>query len=517
MCWQGFVRFRCGHTQLIEEECQHARDLDLPFWLKVDCPHYRISHRDPRMECGTGHFYCAETADGQYLQMVVKQRAESEQRLTQLDAALTNKLNPWEDSVVQQLKARYSNQFQAMQAYNAHPQIAKINSVRQGIEHERQNVLAKFQDADSTLYYSDQFFKLNAHHAGGGVRPPLPGYLRQYGKVRHLAQPRRPPHNGWLGPPYHGQANVAGPSHILPQKTNNQTIQKPRAVAKHTPPVEAPVRRSARGKKQVNYAEDDESTESSPAPSPVAPQSSLKDIILEQRQRDAARTQPSNKPGNLSFQDIILAQRQHDAARKEAMNEFSTRASVVPRAATPETANAPSGVTDSGLTQKQYHDKLRESFAKQVKLQPTILTPPVTRDLTDYTTRSTPSAVTGSPLKRKISSSPAVPPNKRLQFNFPSAAPVSASSPPPRRIKYERAGSAAWFDENTRPSSAPAPGAQKAAQSASPQLGTLRGSNGMEQAWDQQQQDATSTSAALGLLDDGFDFNMFAPDFSTFR
>lgn len=70
MCFQGYARWRCGHTTLYEQECTHATTLSTPFWLKLSCPNYQISTRSPAALCGTGSFYCAQTPDGFHLNRI---------------------------------------------------------------------------------------------------------------------------------------------------------------------------------------------------------------------------------------------------------------------------------------------------------------------------------------------------------------------------------------------------------------------------------------------------------------
>ncbi|EME38336.1 hypothetical protein DOTSEDRAFT_39368 [Dothistroma septosporum NZE10] len=488
MCWQGFKRFHCGHAKLIEQECEHARELDLPFWLKVDCPHYTISHHDAGIECGAGRFYCAKTPDGRYLDMVFDQKARAEHRLTQLDSALRDKLGPWEDAVKMQMEQQYAHQHEAYNAFAKHPHILKIKSLRHDVHQERQNVCAKLRDADSALYYASEFFKLNTYNTTG-ERSRLPGYLRQFGQAQATVQPRRSPHNRWPTNTYHGQSNIVGATRALQQKAQVQATHQARRASERTPPVEAPVRRSARGKKQVNYAEDELSEpSSSERASPVAPASSLKDMILEQRQRDAARLKTAKQP----------------APQDSPTDGSSTPDTIVLR--------HPGGSPSPQMPHT--YDKLRESFAKQVNLTPTTLTPPI-RTNPSTVQYTVPTAMMGSPLKRKVLSSPALPSNKRLRLDWPSeegASPLSASSPLPY-MKIERTDSVTLEIEDMDPFQQPKALAAPMTEpviAPSMQLAALHDSKGSPQAWEQQRSDASPHSDIKTYeedVDEKFDFS----------
>ena len=92
MCFQGFARFRCGHTSMFEEECESAQKLELPFFQKIQCPDYSISSLQPASRCGKAKFYCGKTTDGQYLDHVVACRQDTDSRLVRLNETIKHRV-----------------------------------------------------------------------------------------------------------------------------------------------------------------------------------------------------------------------------------------------------------------------------------------------------------------------------------------------------------------------------------------------------------------------------------------
>ena len=86
MCFQGFVYFACGHDRIVTQNCELANDH--PLFMHSACPQYNQHSSRPRVGCGVGKFYCAETEDGPFLDQAHITSSQAKLAVLQVDLEL---------------------------------------------------------------------------------------------------------------------------------------------------------------------------------------------------------------------------------------------------------------------------------------------------------------------------------------------------------------------------------------------------------------------------------------------
>ncbi|KAK0942121.1 hypothetical protein LTR29_006366 [Friedmanniomyces endolithicus] len=93
MCFVGFVHFACGHQRIDARDCDYALALQLPFFIRHQCPHYSQSRASPGFACGTGMFYCKETKDGAFLEHLHQTVTIAQEDLSRIENQLAKLMN----------------------------------------------------------------------------------------------------------------------------------------------------------------------------------------------------------------------------------------------------------------------------------------------------------------------------------------------------------------------------------------------------------------------------------------
>ena len=83
MCFQAFGHYSCGHTKLVERECELAQNI--PLYIKVKCPNYRYESRRANILCGDGKFYCKQTKDGPFLDGLNNNLSSAQREIALID------------------------------------------------------------------------------------------------------------------------------------------------------------------------------------------------------------------------------------------------------------------------------------------------------------------------------------------------------------------------------------------------------------------------------------------------
>ncbi|KAK0309359.1 hypothetical protein LTR01_004466 [Friedmanniomyces endolithicus] len=93
MCFVGFVHFACGHQRIDARDCDYALALQLPFFIRHQCPYYSQSRASPGFACGTGMFYCKETKDGAFLEHLHQTVTIAQEDLSRIENQLAKLMN----------------------------------------------------------------------------------------------------------------------------------------------------------------------------------------------------------------------------------------------------------------------------------------------------------------------------------------------------------------------------------------------------------------------------------------
>ncbi|GAB7364394.1 hypothetical protein MBLNU230_g4937t1 [Neophaeotheca triangularis] len=113
MCFVGTAHFACHHVRMIEQECEEA--LEVPFFIKMNCPNYRSESTPPQpnRKCGIGGFYCKQVPDGEYLDQLCSEYLSLKTDMEQLGARIK--------SIVTYREKLKSQGIQALQANSSSP------------------------------------------------------------------------------------------------------------------------------------------------------------------------------------------------------------------------------------------------------------------------------------------------------------------------------------------------------------------------------------------------------------
>ena len=171
MCFQGFIYYACGHSQIVENECDLA--IDQPFYIKVACPDYRSDNARPKQACGLGKYYCKQNNNGARLEHVYQNLDRAQAELDRIDQRL-GKLKEVQTSFM-----RSADQAGvSLETRKKHPAFGNLVASQLRFRQQRESASqVRFQALkiiqDAINYYS----KLNTQRreaGGSGFPAPMP-------------------------------------------------------------------------------------------------------------------------------------------------------------------------------------------------------------------------------------------------------------------------------------------------------------------------------------------------------
>ena len=163
MCFQGFVHFACGHSDIIEKECDLADDQ--PLYLKVACPSYRIDSVKSTGACGLGKYYCRQSTEGQYFEKVHKLLVQAQADVDDLDRKLR-----YLKATIVRFHTSANKEGVSMEARKAHPSYTYLYS-----RHEQFKLQRK--DANEKRVVSLMVIQEAINHHGKRMEHILNGYV----------------------------------------------------------------------------------------------------------------------------------------------------------------------------------------------------------------------------------------------------------------------------------------------------------------------------------------------------
>lgn len=164
MCFQGFIYYSCGHHGLEESECEEARSLEMPFFIKLHCPQYRTQRCRTQRSCGTGGYYCKQTRDGPFLDHVHEKHTRAKEELTRLNARLVKLQN----TEGQFDKSADENNV-SMEARRLHPAFRKLGATHQQLVKDRNHSNALMAQSAKIISHAMEWYRQRGPAAANGA------------------------------------------------------------------------------------------------------------------------------------------------------------------------------------------------------------------------------------------------------------------------------------------------------------------------------------------------------------
>lgn len=183
MCFQGYAHHTCGCTRLFEEECDYAKELDTPFYLKVACPNYAMSRKHSAFDCGKGGAYCANVPDAAYLEYVFDLKIKHETDVKWLDKHIEEVIHPRRRLILATLEQDFAGHLPSIkQAYMSSPQYLEVDRAWMAMLKKKAEIVDKAAKAVEILRYARDFYLLQRQMLGisAGNMPALPDVLRNF-------------------------------------------------------------------------------------------------------------------------------------------------------------------------------------------------------------------------------------------------------------------------------------------------------------------------------------------------
>ncbi|KAK6413499.1 hypothetical protein LTR81_012615 [Elasticomyces elasticus] len=170
MCFVGYVYFKCGHQNIIAQDCEIALAADTPFYIRHECPEYDSSSLTPDAACGKGKFYCCETKDGPFLEHLHHEVMVGKVALQGVEHALAQVVDvgrtlhaQWDQHGVPLPVRQHLLEYKSVHAKHAEG-VQKRNEIR----HRLQQSIQVIEQAK--VYYG----KMNEHLLNGAGASNLP-------------------------------------------------------------------------------------------------------------------------------------------------------------------------------------------------------------------------------------------------------------------------------------------------------------------------------------------------------
>lgn len=204
MCFVGFVYFGCGHSRIIYQDCELARQADIAFWNRELCPNRHSASEHPKYLCGQGRFYCSESPDGALLDLACSEAREAAADMARIDALLVQSQGA-AGALVARMNAASLPQHQR----DRHPLTLELMARHANLTTQKLALHKKRSDAERLLQQAQGWYKNRLQHQAGqrsGPFPTLVSGLDVYGKApsETIGTPSvqgRPNEAGYIGIP----------------------------------------------------------------------------------------------------------------------------------------------------------------------------------------------------------------------------------------------------------------------------------------------------------------------------
>ncbi|KXL46035.1 MAG: hypothetical protein FE78DRAFT_98999, partial [Acidomyces sp. 'richmondensis'] len=159
MCRSRALFFLCGHDRIIETECDYAKSLEIPFFIRMKCPNYQQEKSEPAVSyCGLGKFYCGESPDAPLFDRAIR---------TVIDAQATGRQA--QDDLLKLTKAcdyLTSQCSDSIEAPENQKYVQYTMQKRHDLTMKMEQSLRVIKDAQAILRRGAEFYQHRTQHGG---------------------------------------------------------------------------------------------------------------------------------------------------------------------------------------------------------------------------------------------------------------------------------------------------------------------------------------------------------------